>query len=44
MLIPDFVSKMTPEIEENVIDLGSNARLSVTYGIKDRNWVIVHLT
>ena len=31
LLIPDFVSKMTPEIEENVIDLGSNARLSVTY-------------
>ena len=34
LLIPDFVSKMTPEIEENVIDLGSNARLSVTYSNK----------
>ena len=25
---------MTPEIDENVIDLGSNAGLSVTYGNK----------
>ena len=34
LLIPDFVSKMTPAIEENVIDLGSSGRLSVTSGNK----------
>ena len=44
LLIPDFVSKMTPEIEENVIDLGSNARLSVTYGNKHPKLSEISLT
>ena len=30
LLIPDFVSKVVPEQEENVISLGKNTRLSLT--------------
>ena len=30
LLIPDFVSKVVPEREENVISLGKNTKLSVT--------------
>ena len=34
LLIPDFVSKIVPDVDESVINLGPRAKLSVSYGLQ----------
>ena len=34
LLIPDFVSKLVPEVDESVINLGPRTKLSVSYGLQ----------